>query len=209
MNCISPDKRSRIEIIRDHYAPKFGSDRLNYEILDWESMEAQHSRFAVLSEYVPLSGKSLLDVGCGLADLYAFLTEHGIRTEYTGIDILPQMASAARERFPEIEIIHGDAFSEPELFSSRVFDVVFSSGIFNLNLGNNIEFLENALRVFSVLSSQYIVFNLLSERSDDKEEKYYYYSIRDVEHVVNKFSFSNVKIVEDYLLNDLSAICIK
>jgi ubiquinone/menaquinone biosynthesis C-methylase UbiE len=209
MNCISPDKRSRIEIIRDHYAPKFGSDRLNHEILDWESMEAQHSRFAVLSEYVPLSGKSLLDVGCGLADLYAFLTEHGIRTEYTGIDILPQMASAARERFPEIEIIHGDAFSEPELFSSRVFDVVFSSGIFNLNLGNNIEFLENALRVFSVLSSQYIVFNLLSERSDDKEEKYYYYSIRDVEHVVNKFSFSNVKIVEDYLLNDLSAICIK
>ncbi len=209
MNCISSDKRSRIEIIRDHYVPKFGSDRLNHEILDWESMEAQHSRFAVLSEYVPLSGKSLLDVGCGLADLYAFLTEHGIRTEYTGIDILPQMASAARERFPEIEIIHGDAFSEPELFSSRVFDVVFSSGIFNLNLGNNIEFLENALRVFSDLSSQYIVFNLLSERSDDKEEKYYYYSIRDVEHVVNKFSFSNVKIVKDYLLNDLSAICIK
>ena len=59
MNCISPDKRSRIEIIRDHYAPKFGSDRLNHEILDWESMEAQHSRFAVLSEYVPLSGKIL------------------------------------------------------------------------------------------------------------------------------------------------------
>ncbi|HPA64879.1 MAG TPA: class I SAM-dependent methyltransferase, partial [Spirochaetota bacterium] len=83
MNCISPDKRSRIEIIRDHYVPKFGNDRLNHEILDWESMEAQHSRFAVLSEYVPLSGKSLLDVGCGLADLYAFLTEHGIRTKYT------------------------------------------------------------------------------------------------------------------------------
>lgn len=209
MNCISPDKRSRIEIIRDHYVPKFGADRLNHEILDWESMEAQHSRFAVLSEYVPLSGKSLLDVGCGLADLYAFLTEHGIRTKYTGIDILSQMASAAIERFPEIEIIHGDAFSEPELFSSRVFDVVFSSGIFNLNLGNNIEFLENAIRIFSDLSSQYIVFNLLSERSDDKEEKYHYYSIRDVENVIKKFSFSNVKIVEDYLLNDLSAICIK
>lgn len=153
MNCISPDKRTRLEIIRDHYVPKFGADRLNHEILDWESMEAQHSRFAVLSEYIPLSGKSLLDVGCGLADLYAFLIEHGIRTEYTGIDILPQMASAARKRFPEIEIIHGDVFSEPEIFSSRVFDVVFSSGIFNLNLGNNIEFLENALKVFCDLSA--------------------------------------------------------
>jgi len=43
MNCISSDKRSRIEIIRDHYVPKFGTDRLNHEILDWESTPTMSS----------------------------------------------------------------------------------------------------------------------------------------------------------------------
>lgn len=209
MNCKCENSQTRIEIISGHYLPNFGKNLENHQILDWESRDAQNSRFSVLTENVSLNGRTLLDVGCGLADLYSFLLDNGIKPDYTGIDILPEMAKSAISRYPEVKILCGDIFSEPELIGKNKYEVVFSSGIFNLNLGNNIEFLDDALKLFHEISSEYIVFNLLSEKSDNREDKYYYYSIKDVETAVKKICFSKVKIVEDYLLNDLSVICVK
>ena len=47
-------------------------------------------------------------------------------------------------------------------------------------------FLDDALKLFHEISSEYIVFNLLSEKSDNRDDKYYYYSIKDVETAVKK-----------------------
>ena len=50
------------------------------------------------------SDSTVLDVGCGFADLYGFLKERGWCGRYTGIDIVPGLLSTARERNPEFDL---------------------------------------------------------------------------------------------------------
>ena len=60
----------------------------NYRLLGWESRTAQYKRFAVLADSVFLHNSTILDVGCGLADLFHFITQgFGYNICYTGIDL--------------------------------------------------------------------------------------------------------------------------
>lgn len=203
------EKKTRIDHIKSHYEKNFGSRNENHEILDWESREAQISRFSVIVEEIDVHGKSLLDVGCGLADLYAFFNEMGFSVRYEGVDISQRMIDFSKKRFPDVCFSCVDIFSGDKKYSDSSFDIVFSSGIFNLDLGNNMQFLECALAEFCRISSRYVVFNLLSEKSTDKENRYFYYRQRDVEKLIGNIGFSSARIVEDYLLNDLTVICEK
>ena len=68
----------RKRIVRNHYEPLLDKYSRGHEILDWESQESQIKRFEVLSDNVELSGKKLLDVGCGTGDLFGFLISQGM-----------------------------------------------------------------------------------------------------------------------------------
>ena len=85
---------SRLERIHRHYAPRVSKDRESYDMLDWGSAESQRIRFGILVECMreafgdDLSmdcGLRLLDVGCGLADLWVFLCEPGCRCPTLGL----------------------------------------------------------------------------------------------------------------------------
>ena len=56
-----------------------------------------------------LSGSRVLDVGCGVGDLYGYALRQGLRVRYTGLDILPEMVAHARGRYPEARFEVGDA----------------------------------------------------------------------------------------------------
>lgn len=72
---------------------------INVKSLDWGSRESQELRFKILSQLTDLNAKSILDVGCGLGDLYGWLEKNNIKTNYKGIDITPKMIEKAKERF--------------------------------------------------------------------------------------------------------------
>ena len=62
----------------------------------------------------------VLDVGSGPGHISAQLAETG--AQVTGVDIAPQMVSAAQEHFPEVEFHEANAESLP--FDDRTFDAV-------------------------------------------------------------------------------------
>ena len=93
------------------------------------------------------SGMSVLDVGCGLGNLLDAFQERNIPVEYSGIDLIPDMVEKARMRFPEARWFCCDIFSHSP-FREKEFDAVYASGIFNINLGNNMCFLLKALNLF-------------------------------------------------------------
>ena len=128
---------SKKKDIGRHYEPRLRALRESYEILDWASPVTQEARFAVLADNVDLPGKSLLDVGCGLGDLWAYLRRRRVEVEYLGVDILEKMVAAARQRHPEARFEQADIFGA-DTYEPAAFDVVFCSGAFNLNLGNNL-----------------------------------------------------------------------
>ena len=65
-------------------------------------------------------GVDLLDVACGTGVLFGDYLERRVAS-LTAIDLSPEMVSIAREKFPEAEVICGDA--EKTAFS-KAFDVI-------------------------------------------------------------------------------------
>jgi ubiquinone/menaquinone biosynthesis C-methylase UbiE len=154
---------------------------------------------------VPVSGKSLLDVGCGLGDLYAYLLEKGIEAEYTGVDILEGMIERARSRHPAARFLVGNIFDR-SFMRNRKFDLLYCSGIFNLKIGDNAALLKKALRAFFSLAREAVVFNLLDGNAPDKDDRYYYFSQDDVRTFLLPYDW-DIQFIGDYLPNDFTVIC--
>jgi SAM-dependent methyltransferase len=189
--------------ISAYYLGRLGRHEATHEALGWESAAAQRARFAVLLDVTPEERYSLVDVGSGLGDLYAFLRETSEPVDYTGVDILPQMVDRARQRFPSARFECLDVLSDTAW--SETFDVVFASGIFNLRAPDNAAFVARAASRFREIAKRLCVANFLSDSSPDKEDPYFYYSRDTVKSVFSDF-FGSVKVVDGYLENDFTVV---
>src|ERR1700755_1796084 len=69
------------------------------DALGWISDESQKSRFKVLSKLGDFTGKSVLDAGCGHADLFSYLSAIYNNIQYTGIEQLPALLTVAVKRY--------------------------------------------------------------------------------------------------------------
>jgi len=197
----------KLDIIRTYYEANMAKVLPEYGILGWESEEAQRLRFDMLLSAVDLEGMELLDVGCGTGNLLEHIISKGINVEYTGVDLLDKMIDRAKSKGLAGEFIHADIF-EDRIFENESFDVIYTSGIFNLDLGNNIDFLKRAIGLFLDLSRQYVVFNLLHRDSPDREDKYFYTSPDEVGELLEEYSdrIENVQFIEAYLKNDFTVV---
>ncbi len=100
------------------------------QALGWGEQGRQDVRFAVLAQHaLRRPGSSVLDVGCGFADLYGFLRARGWQGRYTGIDLVPGLLDVARMRHPDIELQELDLHDAPARLAPH--DFVLASGIFN------------------------------------------------------------------------------
>ena len=198
----------KFEIIKTYYENNMSKGLPEYGILGWESEEAQRLRFDVLLDSVRLDGKSVLDVGCGTGNLFEYILSKGLRVKYTGVDILGRMIEKAKSKGLDANFYHVDIFKN-NIFKDYSFDVIYASGIFNLNLGNNKDFLMKALDLFFRLSEEAVVFNLLHFASPDREKQYYYFHPDEVVKMIGGFSdkVKKVKIIEAYLKNDFTVAC--
>lgn len=194
-----------MEKIKQYYESNNIEGYPDYYILGWESEEAQKLRFKQLIGDIDLNDKAILDVGCGTGNLLEYIESCFTGFNYSGIDVLPHMIKRASEKK-----LHGQ-FSCIDIFkynpySSKSFDVLFSSGIFNLNLGNNKEFLRDAINLFLKLARETVAFNLLWDKSEDKDTKYFYFSPEEVYLDLNNRYYKswNILIQKGYLKNDFT-----
>jgi SAM-dependent methyltransferase len=197
----------KLDIIRTYYETNLSKGLPEYGILGWESEEAQRLRFDMLLSAVDLEGKALLDVGCGTGNLLEHIINKGINIKYIGVDLLDKMICIAKSKGLSGDFIHADIF-ENRIFENESFDVIYTSGIFNLDLGNNIDFLKRAIRLFLDLSRKYVVFNLLHRDSPDREDKYFYSSPDEVADLLEVYSdrIGSVEFIEVYLKNDFTTV---
>ncbi|MDA3940790.1 MAG: class I SAM-dependent methyltransferase [Spirochaetia bacterium] len=194
----------RKRIIANHYEPLLSKYSRGYEILDWESLDSQIKRFEVLTGNVDLSGKKLLDVGCGTGDLFGYLKKQNINVDYYGIDILPAMVDRAYKIYPKGRFFAGDIFEETP-FSKKQFDTIFCSGIFNLNMGDNETFFKEALPVFFAHAKESVVFNLLDPGHFVNTKKYYFFNTKEVLHLLREYT-DEPKVVTGYIQNDFTIV---
>lgn len=110
----------------DQLVTQHGND---LRALDYGRPESQQRRFQTLAEVGDLSGKHVLDVGCGFAHLADYLEARFDAVRYTGIDLTPSVLDVARQRRPDLDLRLVDLMSLP---TDDRYDVVFANGIFYL-----------------------------------------------------------------------------
>jgi SAM-dependent methyltransferase len=122
--------------------------------------DGQLIRFEVLSRIGDLAHCSVLDVGCGYADLYPFLQQHFAGVRYHGIEQMPELLALARARYghaPGVTLTTGDFLRAPLPPS----DYVLASGSLNYRHCNP-RFIYEAIEKLYASCRRGLGFNLLS-----------------------------------------------
>jgi SAM-dependent methyltransferase len=136
---------------------QFGDD---HRALDWGSRESQHKRFRILSEIGVSGGDSILDVGCGLGDYYAWAGSNALADiSYKGVDITPALIDAARQKYPKAQF---DVSNILETKSDAVCDYAMASGIFAKRKADPFEFACAMIVKMCEISRKGVAFNSLN-----------------------------------------------
>ena len=146
---------------------------LSYKSVNWGSKESQDKRFENLLSIGEIKNSSILDVGCGIGDLYSYLTKIGKIKFYKGIDMTPKMIELSKKRFK----IDQGKFECKDILSydcDEQYDWVFASGIFYMIKDNQFETSLKIIKKMFELSKKGIAFNSLSSWAIDKERGEYY-----------------------------------
>lgn len=118
---------TEVDKVADLYRAAFGKHgRSSAAVL---SPKGRHDlRFSALTAPFDLSGKRILDFGCGLGHLCAFLRERDIACDYVGVDIVDEFVESNRQAFPDC-VFH--TIKDVDDVSGQ-FDIVIASGVFNI-----------------------------------------------------------------------------
>ena len=117
----------------DRYTERYNKFGYSPKTLGWDKGK-QDIRFDVLTSNYDLSGKTLLDIGCGFGDLNKYLQKKGCRdVQYIGIDLVPSLIEEARRLNADTnaQLIAGDFLSDKYIQKA---DFAVASGIFNHKL---------------------------------------------------------------------------
>lgn len=123
----------------------------------------QRARYeAFLALCGDLTGKSILDFGCGKGDLCGFLRDRGVSCAYTGVDLHPDLIALAKSKHPGAEFVARDIEEEP---LGRIFDVVVACGVFNLRAGGIQQTVEAVLPLLFACTREVLHANFLTARA--------------------------------------------
>ena len=174
-------------------------------VVGWSSTETQALRFQVLSEIADLTGLSVLDVGCGVGDLFGYLKDTKRTVDYTGIDLHQGMIVHAKRKFPQATFLH-QSMDQLE----TTYDYVMVSGAFNLRLSDNEQYIERMIKQVFSLAKKGVAFNLLSRYApyDLVYPDLFYYDPGKIFAICKRMA-SRVTVRHDYLSNDFSVYVYK
>jgi len=163
---------------RDYYEGKLRAHGPTPAGVDWNSVESQELRFALLANlWRDEADTSILDYGCGYGALADYLRARGHRGAYTGYDVSEAMATAAHARMASLPACQVTARRE-ELQPA---DFAVASGVFNVKQDAD----EDAWRAYiwetvaelAELGTRGFAFNALTSYSDvDKRRPDLYYA---------------------------------
>lgn len=159
----------------ERYSARLRQHGYSPQTLGWGAHGRQDVRFRVLAEpALQRPDCSVLDVGCGFADLHDFLTQCGWRGTYTGIDIVPDLLDVARQRHPDLDLHELDLIADSEQLTPH--DFVIASGVFNaqLKVSDNTRHIATALATMHGLARVAVAVDFLSTYVDFQKPEHWH-----------------------------------
>lgn len=179
--------------ILDFYESSFSLYGDDPRSVQWSNERTQDIRFEILNGIADLHHKQVLDVGCGLADLYKFFLKKQIDVDYTGIDIVPAFIKRAKMRFPDAHLILGNVES-----LNDEYDYILASGAFNVTVKNATSYYFEMIRNLFGCARTGFAFTLLDIQSHVSDDTYIAYDKNEVIKFCKTLT-PHVVVVDDYL----------
>lgn len=195
----STDQKVIVDFYNQSFA-EFGNDARS---VHWSGKVSQDARFEVLINIAPLAGMSILDVGCGLGDLYKFLITKKIPIDYFGIDIVPNFIARSQERFPDARFELMDAS-----LITETYDYILASGAFSLTTADSKNYYFSIIRNLFKHAKYGFAFNMLNADTHQSNETYFAYNMDEVERYCKTLT-SKVTIISGYLPQDFTVYMYK
>lgn len=195
------DLKSRTRSYYEESLARYGDDPRG---VNWRDRDSQALRFRLLAEMGGWQGRSVHDIGCGLAHLHDYLAEQGLGCDYLGTDISPAMIDTARARLGDrARLAVADVLKDgvrPDLQA----DFVVNSGIFTVRGDNDRaewqSFVEAMVERMFQLSRVGIAFNMMTSYVDYQDAHLFYHPPQDMmDFCIRKLS-RKVAIRHDYPL---------
>lgn len=182
----------------DRHIDEFGSGP---RAVGWSDNHSQAARFAAMCSIGDLEGVSVLDVGCGLGDLYAYCKDHYGHVDYAGIDINPRYEERARALYPDAHFEIAD-FSE---YACGRFDYVFASGVFTVKIPDHKKIYFGQIEKMFACARKGVAFTMLNKDYHPDDEIYAAYSVEEVRRFCLSLT-ANVVVLRDYLPHDFTVL---
>jgi ribosomal protein L11 methylase PrmA len=180
----------------------------NHRRVAWTSLKNQEVRFQKLLQIGVKNGDTILDFGCGLADLYGYAKKTGLNINYIGVDINEDYIRDAKKQYPDANIYLIKNIDDVK----ESYDWFLASG--SLTLGFKYQEIISLLTKVYNKSRKGVAFNMLT-KENIKTYKYvdsYYGSIfcnpRYIAQELSKIS-DKVGLIRGYLPIDFTIYMIK
>ncbi|MGH2885576.1 MAG: class I SAM-dependent methyltransferase [Solirubrobacteraceae bacterium] len=187
----------RIAVYYDRLVERYGHDPRAVDAPSRESLDIRH---AVLAELADMSGKSVLEVGCGFGDLGASIRERYDRVTYRGIDLSPRMVQEGRRVNPGLELEVGNVLDLP---GAEAYDFVVAQGIFYLLREAPEERMREIVTRMFTLASEAIAFTAISAWAAERNPDEFYVDPRVALELGHSLTRS-VVLRHDYHPGDLA-----
>ena len=135
------------------------------EAVRWTS-KGQLLHYRAMLDIGDMSGKKILDFGCGKGDFYQFLKDRDIQVQYTGFDINEKLIAAARLKYPDSDF---RVFDTDKNVLEEDFDYIILCGVFNLRVNGLDEVIRDTLKKLFFRCRIGLAFNALSVHNPRKD----------------------------------------
>lgn len=171
----------------------------------WASPETQNARFDAMTRLCRFHGNSILDVGCGRADLLDYLLVRGIQPEhYIGLEAVQVLADAAeRKHRQDCLIVRADFVREPSRLLTAADLVVFSGSLNTLDT----EAFYGSLRTAYAAAVEAVVFNFLDSPRLAGAAYLHWHRVDAIRQFAQGMG-GEVELLDDYLDGDCT-VCLR
>lgn len=189
-----------IKDLKTYYQGLFDQHGNSVEAVQHVSQNSQYKRFEILCG-IDSEINSIIDIGCGLGDMYHFLKQANYRGDYLGLDFVDAFIDTANQQFRDDKQAKFEIFDINSHTIPATYDYILLSGVFNNNTSNAKEFMLSTIEKMFNACQKGVAFNAMSTYVDFFNEELFYIDPLEVFDFCKKLG-AHVVLKHDYVVKE-------